>query len=236
MAAFEKAGEALGIGIARLIAILNPDRIVIAGPGLNASQIIEPSLHRGVVAGVIEELRRNVAIEFVPFETDMILRGTIAALLKAVDGDITAQVAGGTRATADCCLTRPSASLIPVSALSSPALLFSCCNNRRSADGYGVGLRREQSATPLLEARDIVKVFGTLRANDDVSLRVMPGEIHAFLGENGAGKSTLVKMIYGALQPTSGEFLWNGKTCPRAQSGRSPQAWYWHGVPAFLVV
>jgi hypothetical protein len=48
-------------------------------------------LHRGVVAGVIEELRKNVAIEFVPFETDMILRGTIAALLKAVDGDMAAQ-------------------------------------------------------------------------------------------------------------------------------------------------
>jgi predicted NBD/HSP70 family sugar kinase len=95
VAAFEKAGEALGIGIARLIAILNPNRIVIAGPGLNASQIIEPSLHRGVVAGVIEELRRNVVIEFVPFETDMILRGTIAALLKAVDGDITSQGLAG---------------------------------------------------------------------------------------------------------------------------------------------
>jgi predicted NBD/HSP70 family sugar kinase len=91
VAAYEKAGEALGIGIARVIALLNPDRIVIAGPGLNASQIIEPSLHRGVVAGVIEELHRNVVIEFVPFETDMILRGTIAAMLKAVDGDVTAQ-------------------------------------------------------------------------------------------------------------------------------------------------
>jgi predicted NBD/HSP70 family sugar kinase len=93
--AFEKAGEALGIGIARLIAILNPDRIVIAGPGLNASQIIEPSLHRGVVVGVIEELRRNVVIEFVPFETDMILRGTIAALLRSVDGEMTAQGLAG---------------------------------------------------------------------------------------------------------------------------------------------
>jgi simple sugar transport system ATP-binding protein len=63
----------------------------------------------------------------------------------------------------------------------------------------------------LLEARRIVKLFGDLRANDDVTLTVASGEIQALLGENGAGKSTLVKIIYGALQPTSGELFWDGK-------------------------
>lgn len=66
--------------------------------------------------------------------------------------------------------------------------------------------------TPLLELRQIVKEYPGCLANDHVDLTLMPGEIHALLGENGAGKSTLVKILYGVLQADSGQLLWKGKT------------------------
>ena len=62
-----------------------------------------------------------------------------------------------------------------------------------------------------LELINISKTYPAVKANDRVSLRVKPGEIHAVLGENGAGKSTLMKMIYGAVRPDEGEIRWNGQ-------------------------
>ncbi|RJF92689.1 ABC transporter ATP-binding protein [Noviherbaspirillum saxi] len=69
----------------------------------------------------------------------------------------------------------------------------------------------EQSKEPRLLLRGITKVYPSVVANDGIDLRVMPGEIHAVLGENGAGKSTLMKIIYGVTRQTSGEMFWEGQ-------------------------
>ncbi len=67
------------------------------------------------------------------------------------------------------------------------------------------------AGAPRLELRGITKRYPGIVANQDIALRVMPGEIHAVLGENGAGKSTLMKIIYGAVAADEGEILWNGQ-------------------------
>ncbi|MFT3735444.1 MAG: ABC transporter ATP-binding protein [Rhodocyclaceae bacterium] len=64
---------------------------------------------------------------------------------------------------------------------------------------------------PRLSLAGITKRYPGVVANADVSLSVMPGEIHAVLGENGAGKSTLMKVIYGSIQADEGEIQWNGR-------------------------
>jgi simple sugar transport system ATP-binding protein len=63
---------------------------------------------------------------------------------------------------------------------------------------------------PLLSLSALTKAYPGVVANDDVSLSIAAGEVHALLGENGAGKSTLVKMIYGLVKPDSGQMQMNG--------------------------
>jgi len=65
---------------------------------------------------------------------------------------------------------------------------------------------------PLLRMSLISKRFPGVQALDDASLEVLPGEIHALLGENGAGKSTLIKILSGAQQPDSGTIEFGGQS------------------------
>jgi simple sugar transport system ATP-binding protein len=62
-----------------------------------------------------------------------------------------------------------------------------------------------------VEIRNVTKTFPLVTANDDVTLLVKKGEIHALVGENGAGKSTLMNILYGLLQPDSGSLAIGGR-------------------------
>ncbi|EJQ36573.1 hypothetical protein IEC_02904 [Bacillus toyonensis] len=64
----------------------------------------------------------------------------------------------------------------------------------------------------VIEMNNITKVFPGIVANDDITLQVKQGEIHALLGENGAGKSTLMNVLFGLYQPEQGEIKIKGKT------------------------
>jgi general nucleoside transport system ATP-binding protein len=78
--------------------------------------------------------------------------------------------------------------------------------------------------TPLLEARGLTKSYGHLRANDDVSFSIFPGEIVGIVGENGAGKSTLVKMLGGAIAPDSGDIYVAGERIAMRSPADAKQA------------
>lgn len=80
-------------------------------------------------------------------------------------------------------------------------------------------------ADPVLKLTSLSKSFGALKATDDVSLDLYPGEIHALIGPNGAGKSTLIGQIAGHLRPDAGQITFQGReitsltTAQRARLG-----------------
>ena len=63
----------------------------------------------------------------------------------------------------------------------------------------------------VIEMLNITKVFPGIKANDNITLQLKPGEIHALLGENGAGKSTLMSVLFGLYQPEEGVIKKNGE-------------------------
>ena len=82
----------------------------------------------------------------------------------------------------------------------------------------------------------IRKAYPSVVANDGIDLTVLPGEIHAVLGENGAGKSTLMKIIYGVVKPDEGEIRWEGRPVEIANPQAARALGIAHGVPAFLAL
>jgi simple sugar transport system ATP-binding protein len=79
----------------------------------------------------------------------------------------------------------------------------------------------EDHAVPRLALAGITKTYPSVVANQGIDLRVLPGEIHAVLGENGAGKSTLMKIIYGVTKPDAGTIHWEGHEVVIANPARA---------------
>src|SRR3954451_5415302 len=95
------------------------------------------------------------------------------------------------------------------------------------AGGHGVAhvLRRSVSgATPVVQMQDISITFPGVKALDGVDFRLLPGEVHALMGENGAGKSTLIKALTGVYGTDSGTIGVRGQEQVFAGPGAAQEA------------
>ena len=81
----------------------------------------------------------------------------------------------------------------------------------RKNEGGRATASPDHDPAPAIELRGISKAFGTVQANKDISIRVMPGTIHGIIGENGAGKSTLMSILYGFYKADAGEIHIDGR-------------------------
>lgn len=105
----------------------------------------------------------------------------------------------------------------PVGEASPAAAARSGADEAPSALGRGTAHR---SLAPVVDVRDVVTRFGELRAVDDVSLTVRPGQIVGLLGANGAGKTTLIRTVLGLLAPSEGQVRVFGAPPSRASRRR----------------
>lgn len=71
--------------------------------------------------------------------------------------------------------------------------------------------KRGGSVTPVLRVSNVSKSYGHIKALNDVSLDIYPGEVVGLVGDNGAGKSSLINIIAGAMAPSSGRLIVDGK-------------------------
>ena len=97
-------------------------------------------------------------------------------------------------------------------------------------------------ADAVLRIENLAKNFGGLRVTDDVTLDVMPGELHAVIGPNGAGKTTLINQISGLLAPDAGRVMFAGEDVTglavdrRAQRGLARSFQITSILPCFSVL
>lgn len=89
--------------------------------------------------------------------------------------------------------------------------MFEKFKKNRSLSKANDNIVSENNSDYVIEMRHITKEFPGIIANDDITLQLKRGEIHALLGENGAGKSTLMSVLFGLYQPEKGEILKNGQ-------------------------
>lgn len=92
--AFRGAGLALGFGIARVMALLSPEKVIIAGPGTRALPLMEDAIHEGIEEGLVADLRQGVEIETTVWNWDMIIAGIVSGALRHLDREIFSRAGG----------------------------------------------------------------------------------------------------------------------------------------------
>jgi len=90
----------------------------------------------------------------------------------------------------------------------------------------------EAAGDPVIEASGLVKRYGDVLAVEDVSLRVMPGEVFGLLGLNGAGKTTTIRMLLGMVRPTAGAVSLFGEPVRTGRCAAWPRVGYLVETPA----